>query len=107
MPAPCGGIVGQQLHFRVHVFGCDKSSGKFACEFSHQVFDVAGKPLLEKPVVNVVRCDESVLVKDACPTFWGNVVLSRPGDFTLRLTAHDLIGGGTATFAAPLHIAEP
>jgi hypothetical protein len=107
-PAPAGGVVGEAMHFRLAVIGSDRSQGKVDLELTGQVFDKDGKPMLSKPITIVVASADERSVREARACgFYGGLDLTKPGEFTLRITVADRIGKKTATFEAPLKVTAP
>jgi hypothetical protein len=108
VPAPAGGVVGQQLHFRLLVIGFDRSQGKIDNEMSVQVLDKDKKELLPKPLRLVAEKDDEKVVKELpALDFGGFVVLTKAGEFTLRITVTDRNSKKTATWEAPLKVTAP
>jgi hypothetical protein len=105
--APAGGIVGQQLHCFLWIIGFDRS-GKVATDITWEVFDKDKKPLQSKPVLFSVEDDDEKRYKES-PTIpfsvWAG--LTKPGEFTLRITATDRNSKKTATLEAPLKVTAP
>ena len=58
IPAPAGGIVGEQLHFRLWTIGFDRSQGKLDNEMTVQVLDKDKKEMLQKPLRLVAEKDD-------------------------------------------------
>jgi hypothetical protein len=106
--APVGGLVSQSLFFRIEAYGYDRSQDRVHLVSSVQVLDAAGKELLPEPLETVLKSEDAKLVQ-ASPvaTFNGSLGLHRPGDFTLRITVNDKIGGKTAKLELPLRVALP
>ncbi len=99
---------GEPLHFRLRVIGFDRGPGKIHTELAVQTLDEAGKENLSKPLVSVIRQEESKVVeKTGFVYFNGTVVLNRVGKFTLRLTATDRIGDKTSAVEVPLTVTAP
>ena len=108
VPAPSGGIVGQQLHFRLLVIGFDRSKGKIDNELSVQVLDKDKKELMPKPLRMTAQKDDEKIVKELpALDFGGWVILTKAGEFTLRITVTDNNSKKTATFEAPLKVTAP
>jgi hypothetical protein len=63
---------------------------------------------MPRPVRSELRNDDPAVVKEAATlTFTGQMTLTRPGKFTLRITITDRVGDRTARFEAPLTVTEP
>jgi hypothetical protein len=108
VPAAAGGTVGQQLHFRLLTIGFDRSQGKIDSEMTVQVLDKDRKELLPKPLRMTAKKDDEKLVKDLpALDFSGWVVLTKAGEFTLRVSVTDNNSKKTATWEAPLKVAPP
>jgi hypothetical protein len=108
VPAPVGGVVGQQLHYRLWIIGFDRAGGKVVNDMTVEVFDKDNKVVQSKPVHFRVEDDDEKRVKES-PTlgFNGWMGLSKPGEFTLRITVTDRNSKKTATFEAPLKVMAP
>ena len=73
-----------------------------------QVLDAGGEEVMPRPVRSELRNDDPVVVKEAATlTFTGQMTLTRPGKFTLRITVTDRVGDRRARFEAPLTVTEP
>lgn len=108
VPAAAGGTVGQQLHFRLLTIGFDRSQGKIDSEMTVQVLDKGGKELLPQPLRMTAKKDDEKLVKDLpALDFSGWVVLTKAGEFTLRVSVTDNNSKKTATWEAPLKVTAP
>jgi hypothetical protein len=107
-PAPCGGLVGQQLFFRVRAIGLDTTRKEIDSVMHIQVLDKAGKEMLPKPIAVELKNDDPDTVKKAkVINLNGSVALNRAGTFTLRISFTDRLQKKTATFEAPLVVREP
>jgi hypothetical protein len=108
VPAPAGGLVGQNLHFRLQAIGFDRSLGKIDTAMTVQVLDAEGKELLPKPLLAELRAEDAATVKKvSSATFNGSLALTRPGRFTLRITLNDRLGKKTTQFETPLDVRAP
>jgi hypothetical protein len=108
VPAPAGGVLGQALHFKVFTVGFDRSQGKLDNEMTVQVLDRAGKELLPKPLRVTAEKDDAKLVKELpVLDFSGFLVLTKTGEFTLKITVTDRNSRKTATFETPLKVTTP
>ncbi len=108
VPAPAGGLVGQNLHFKLRAIGFDRDEGKIDTVMMVQVFDAEGEELLPKPIVAELRTEDVETVKKVTSlNFNGNLALNRPGKFTLRITLNDRLGKKTTQFETPLEVRAP
>jgi hypothetical protein len=108
IPAPAKGVMGQTLHFRFSVLGCDRTKGEINTEMTLELFDKDGKTLLSKPApATIHQKDPEIVKKVATLNFSGVLPLNRTGDFLLRVTVKDKLSMKTATFETPLHITNP
>ncbi len=108
VPAAAGGTVGQQLHFRLYTIGFDRSQGKIDSEMTVQVLDKDKKELLPKPLRVIAEKDDEKVVKELpALDFSGWVVLTKAGEFTLRIKVTDRISKQTATFEVLLKVTPP
>jgi hypothetical protein len=108
VPAPAGGVVGEQLHFRLLVIGFDRAGGKIDNELTVQVLDKSGKELTPKPLRMTAQKDDEKVVKELpALDFGGWVVLTKAGEFTLRVTVTDNHTKKSATWEAPLKVTAP
>lgn len=108
LSAPAGGVVGDQLHFRVWVIGFDRSQGKIDNEMTVQVLDKDKKELMPRPLRMVAEQDDPKIVKELpALDLSGRVMLNKAGEFTLRVTVTDRNSKKTATFEAPLKVTAP
>jgi hypothetical protein len=108
VPAPAGGFVGEQLHFRLLVIGFDRSGGKIDNELTVQVLDKDKKELMPKPLRMTAKKDDEKVVKELpALDFGGWVVLTKAGEFTLRVSVTDNNSKKSATFEAPLKVTAP
>jgi hypothetical protein len=107
-PAPCGGLVGQALHFRLRAIGFDNTQAEINAIMSVHVLDARGKDVLPAPFTTEVRSNDAEVVKKVTNvTLNGSLALNRPGDFTLRVVFTDRLKKKDATFEAPLHVTAP
>lgn len=106
--APVGGVVGQQLHFQLLVIGFDRASGKVANQMNVEVFDRDKKVVQSRPLQALVEsADEKIVKESSTLHFTGWLTMSKPGDFTLRITITDRHSKKTASFEAPLKVTTP
>jgi hypothetical protein len=108
VPAPAGGVAGQYLHFRLWTIGFDRSQGKIDNEITVQVLDKDKKELLPKPLRYVAQKDDEKIVKELpVLDFGGSFMLTRAGEFTLRVTVTDRNSKKTATWEVPVKVTAP
>jgi hypothetical protein len=106
-PARAGGVAGQPLHLKLVAVGFDRAKGEIDLAMDVQVLDENGRPLSPAGVRAAVRNADPETVKAATHvTFTSEMVLSRPGRFTLRVTVTDRQTGKVATFETPLRVTE-
>jgi hypothetical protein len=106
--APAGGVVGEQLHFRLWTIGFDRSQGKLDNEMKVLVLDKDGKEVSPKPLRLLAEKDDPKVVKELpALDFGGFVTLTKAGEFTMRITVTDRNSKKTATFEAPLKVTAP
>ena len=106
--ASAGGLVGQNLYFRLRGIGFERTQNKIDTTMSVQVLDVQGKELLPKAILAELRLDDPMTVpKVSSLNFNGNLTLTRPGHFTLRITLNDRLGQKIAQFETPLEVRAP
>jgi len=108
IPASVGGLVGESVYFKLRVIGFDKSKKKVQTTLTVQILDEAGKPTLEKPhVIKAEVNDADEAVKASQVNFNHVLHLNRAGNFTLRLTAQDVVGEQKSVFETPLKVTAP
>lgn len=108
VPAPVGGLVGQNLHFRLQGIGFERDQGKIDTAMIVQVLDAEGKEMLPKPILAELRSEDAAIVKKvASLTFNGKLALNRPGLFTLRIMLNDRLGKKNTQFEIPLEVRVP
>jgi hypothetical protein len=107
-PAPCGGVVGQVLHFRLRAIGFDTTQAEINAVMSVHVLDAQGKDVLSAPFTSEVRSNDAEVVKKVTNVnLDGSLALNRPGDFTLRVVFTDRLKKKDVTYEAPLHVTAP
>jgi hypothetical protein len=106
VPASAGGVVGEQLHFRLVAIGLEHAGGKISTEMTAQVLDKTKKELMPKPLRIPSEIDDPKNEAQWCG-FNGFFTLTKPGEFTLRLTVTDRNSKKTATWEAPLKVTAP
>jgi hypothetical protein len=106
--APVGGVVGQQLHYRAWTIGFDRAGGKVVIDVTVEVLDKDKKVVQSKLVRFSVEEDDEKRVKEL-PTagLSGWMGLTKPGEFTLRITTIDRNSKKRAIFEAPLKVTAP
>lgn len=108
VPATVGGTVSQTLYFTARGVGFDKSTGEIDLQFTIEVLDAKGKPVMPKPISTPVRHEDADVVKAATViNLRGEITLNRPGDFILKISLIDKIGKKTTTFEAPMKVTTP
>jgi hypothetical protein len=108
IPASAGGMVGESVHFKLRVIGFDKSKKKVQTRLTVQILDEAGKETLEKPHVIKAEVNDAEEAAKASQVNFNHVLhLNRTGNFTLRLTAQDLVGDQKSVFETPLKVVAP
>ncbi len=111
-PAPGLACVGQVpfLHFGVTGFERDPKTKQPKIKLQVRMLDEGGKPLLEKAHEETVPSpdDPAAVVPEqltVVPLLF-SLALTKPGKFTVELTATDLISKKTATATYPLVVME-
>ena len=108
VPSGAGGIVGQNLHFRLGVIGFDRSQGRIETGMDLEILDETGKEVLTRPLQTTFKNEQADSVKHiSIINFDGHIALNRVGQFTLRFNFTDPVGGKNARFEVPLHVAAP
>jgi hypothetical protein len=106
-PARVGGVVGQTLHLKLAAVGFDRTKGEVDLEMEVRVLDKDKKPVAPQGVRAAVRNADPATVKAATHvTFTGELTLTRPGDFVLRVAVTDKLTKKTVTFESPLKVTE-
>jgi hypothetical protein len=105
--APAAGVVGETLwvQFTVVGFGRDTTTKQPNVEFTLEFFDEKGQPTLGQPIRDTQNA--GVDEKDAVFGQHVPVFMSRPGRFTVRVTAVDKVTNKRATFELPIRIDPP
>jgi hypothetical protein len=107
VPARVGGLVGQTLHLKVASVGFDRTRGEVDLELEIRVLDKDKQPVAPQGVRAVVRNSDPATVKAATHvSFNGELTLTRPGDFVLRLVVTDKMTKKTVTFDSPRKVTE-
>ena len=104
--APTTGTVGQTLYVihSVASFARDPKTKQPDVLVEYQVLDEKGQPLLGKPIARVQDAKAEVQVgeKDGVFKLDFPLFLSRPGKYTVRVTASDRVANKKATFDLPI-----
>jgi hypothetical protein len=109
-PAPAVGVVGQTifLHFAVSGFTRDPKTKQPKVQFSMRMLDAEGKPTLAKPVEGAFPTKEDQIPEEASVVpLWFPLGLTRPGKYTIELSATDQLNMKTSTIKLPLEVIEP
>jgi hypothetical protein len=96
--------VGEQVFYQMKLIGYDKT--RLDGEIHVEMLDKDGKAMVAKPYTHVFVNNKGKLIQSlpflvtqgALPQF------TRPGDFTLRITAIDHVKEQTTTYEAPVHV---
>jgi hypothetical protein len=102
--APTSGVVGQTLfiQFSVPSFQRDPKTKQPNVEFVFTILDERGQPTLKEPRKHIQ--DMGVDEKAGAFAMRFPVFLSRPGKFTVRITATDRVSKKTATYDLPITV---
>jgi hypothetical protein len=102
--APNIGAVGQTIfiQFSVASFQRDPKTKQPNVEFEFQILDEKGNPTLPKPRVHVQ--DMGVEEKEGAFAMRFPLFMSRPGKFTVRITATDKVANKKATYDLPVTV---
>jgi hypothetical protein len=105
--APAAGAVGEYLwlQFTVVGFGRDTATKQPNVEFTVEFLDEKGQPTLGQPIKHVQNA--GVDEKDAVFGQRFPVYLSRPGRFTVRVSALDKVTNKRAQFELPIRLDPP
>ena len=101
-PAPMRGVAGQLLHLHWMTVGWDRNqaSKQPHNQVEMRVFDSAGKPTTEQPLIYEVKKD---VKEDVNGIEWHlPLPLNRPGTFTVELKAEDKLTGKTDKITFPV-----
>lgn len=108
VPAAAGGILGETVHFKLHVVGFDKSKKKVQTILTVTVLDDAGKPIPEKPLIIKAGVDNpDNAAKATQVNYNGLLYLNRTGNFTVRFSVEDIEGKQSTTFETPFKVSAP
>jgi hypothetical protein len=106
--APATGVVGQTIfvQFSVASFQRDPKTKQPRVEFEFQITDDKGNPILEKPRTHTQDEKSPQLVdeKDGAFAMRFPLFMSRPGKFTVKITATDKVANKKATYDLPVTI---
>lgn len=102
--APTTGVVGQTvfIQFSVAKFVRDTKTKQPNVEFEFQILDDKNAPTLPKPRKHVQ--DSGVDEKDGAFAMRFPFFMSRPGKFTMKITAKDKVGNKEATYEVPVTV---
>ncbi len=109
-PSPGLGCVGQVLflHFGITGFDRDMKSKQPALKLDLRMLDAEGKPTLAQPATEgLPKTDQPVGEKMSLVPLFFPLMLTKPGKYTVELTATDLNSKKTKTVTYPLTVAEP
>jgi hypothetical protein len=108
LPAPAGGLLSQNLHFKLRAIGFDRTQGRIDSDMEVQVLDAAGKPVMPQPIRAQIQNNQPDVVRKApYLSFSGSLTLNRVGDFTLQITVNDRVGKKMTRFETPLRVRNP
>jgi hypothetical protein len=99
VPAPGAGQ-GLWLHFGVAGFTRDKATGQPKVNVSLRVLDAGGTPTVARPAAGTINKD--VPAEAFILPVQLTLLLNRPGQFTVEVTATDLVAGKQDTLTFPL-----
>jgi len=104
--APTTGVAGQTvfIQFSVASFQRDPKTKQPNVEFEFQVTDEKGNPTLGKPRTHIQ--DSGVDEKEGAFAMRFPVFMSRPGKFTVKITATDKVANKKATYELPLTVLQ-
>jgi hypothetical protein len=107
LSAPTTGVVGQTIfvQFSVATFQRDPKTKQPNVEFLFEVMDEKGQPTLGQPKKHVQ--DSGVDEKDGAFGMRFPLFMSRPGKFTVRVTATDKVANKKASYELPVTILPP
>lgn len=112
LPAPALGVVGQGLflHFGVAGFGRDKETKQPKVKLEMRMLDEKGNPTLKEGVNEVVpdpKSGDTVPESFSVLPLYFPLALTRPGKYTVELTATDQVSGKKASVTYPLQVIDP
>ena len=109
-PAAGLGFVGQQLHLQFGVTGFDRDpkTKQPSIKLDVRMLDAEGKPTLKSPITETFPGkDQQFPEQLALVPLNFPLALTRPGKYTVELTATDVLGKKTSTVSYPLVVQEP
>jgi hypothetical protein len=109
-PSPGLACVGQVLflHFGLTGFERDTKSKQPALKLEMRMLDAEGKPTLTAPVIEALpKADDPVPEQLSVVPLFFPLMLTKPGKYTVELTATDLVSKKTKTVTYPLSVVEP
>ena len=106
IPTSCG-AVGQKVyfHFRVIGFERDPKSKQPQVQLEMRLVDEAGKPTLEKPIIQDLKNQEVPESFSYIP-LWMDLALTKGGKFTIELKVTDLISKKTTSVSYPFQVVD-
>lgn len=109
--APTTGVVGQTIfvQFSVATFQRDPKTKQPNVEFQFQISDEKGNPALAKPRTHVQddKAVNKVDEKDGAFAMRFPLFMSRPGKFTVKITATDKVANKTVSYELPVSVLQP
>lgn len=106
--APCTGVVGQTIfmQYSVATFARDPKTKQPDVAFEYQIVDDKGEPVLGKPVVQVQDGKSARPVDEKQGAFGMQfpLFMSRPGKFTVKVSAHDRVANKRAAYDLPVTV---
>ena len=104
IPAPTSGMVGQSIftQFSVVSFARDPKTKQPNVELEYNILDEKGQPILAQPRKHVV---DTGIEADKAAFYWGwALFMSRPGKFTIVLTARDKVANKETKYTLPVTV---
>ena len=106
--APASGVVGQTIFimFSVATFQRDAKTKQPHVEFLFEIMDDKGQPTLLKPKRHIQDATSAQQVEDKVGAFQIRfpLFMSRPGKFTVRITATDKVANKKSVYELPVTI---
>jgi hypothetical protein len=100
-------FVGDRVYYSFLAVGFDRSQKKIDLEMKLQFLDEKGTELMPNPIVMTFSSvDPAQVEKAEAVTFRNSFNCNRAGTFKLRITLRDNTTKKTATFEAPVKVAE-
>ena len=107
LSASTTGVVGQTIfmQFMVASFQRDMKTKQPSIEFEYTILDEKGQPTLAKPRTDspATKVDE----KEGAFAMRFPLFMSRPGKFTLKVTARDKVANKSSTYELPVTVMSP